>query len=151
MASVWLVCLAWLWTGIASAQTAAQDLSKQCPAFLDGTAETLRWEVVSVPDMLYCRALRTDDGVEAFALTISRESPFKPRRGDRAEVSISNGREVHWYRGEVPTEPKVLIREALLKLENDRVMHIFMRANDAEQLGRRQQYVLSLPLPPLND
>lgn len=142
------MCLAGLWTGIASAQTSAQDPSSQCPAFHDETAETLRWEVVSVPDMLYCRALRTDDGTEAFALTVSRESPFKPRRANRAEVSTSNGREVQWYRGEVPNEPDVLIREALLELGNDRMMHIFMRANDAEQLTRRQQYVLSLSLPP---
>ena len=148
MASIWLISLAVLWTGAVSAQTAYQDPLAGCPAFPADTGESLRWEVLRVPDMLLCRAMSTESGAEAFALTISRESPFKPRRGDRAEVANLNGREVQWYRGEVPSEPNVLIRETLIKIREDRVAHVFMRANDAETLAKRQQMVLSLPFPP---
>lgn len=145
-ASRWLLCLACLWTGAAGAQATSEDPSTQCPALPAEAAETLRWDAVRMPDMLYCRALRGDGGAEAFALTISRESRFRPRRGDRAEVTTANGREVQWYRGDVPNEPDVLIREALLELSGDRVMHVFMRANDAATLARRQQLVGSLPV-----
>jgi hypothetical protein len=148
MASIWLLSLAVLWTGAASAQTSYQDPLTDCPAFPADTGESLRWEVLRVPDMLLCRAISTESGAEAFALTISSESPFKPRRGDRAEVAKLSGREVQWYRGEVPNEPNVLIRETLIKIREDRVIHVFMRAGDAETLTKRQQMVLSLPFPP---
>ena len=81
----------------------------------------------------------------------SAEREFKPRRGDRAEEGMLNGREVQWYRGDVPNEPTVLIREALIELREERVVHVFMRANDAETLARRQQMVLSLPFPPYQE
>lgn len=137
-----------MWAGIASGQTAAQDAFSDCPAFTPEVAESLRWEVVRVPDMLFCRAMRTDDATEAFALTISAESPFKPRRGDRAEVATLNGRTIQWYRGEIPNEPDVQVRETLIELRKKRVIHIFMRAKDAETLAQHQQFVLTLPIPP---
>ncbi len=108
----------------------------------------MRWEVLRVPNMLLCRAMSTENGAEAFALTISPESPFRPRRGDRAETGNLNGREVQWYRGDVPNEPNVLIRETLIEIREDRVVHVFMRAGDAETLAKRQQMVLSLQFPP---
>ena len=146
--SMWLACAAWLWTGAASAQTADQEVFSGCPVFPAEISELLRWEAMRVPDMLLCRAIRTDDASEAFALTLSRESPFKPRRSDRAEVGNLNGREVQWYRGEVPNEPQVMIRETLMEIGKNQVIHVFMRAKDAEMLARHQQYVLSLPIPP---
>ncbi len=97
--------------------------------------------------MLLCRAVSTEGGGEAFALTISPESPFKPRRGDRAETGNLNGREVQWYRGDVPNEPTVLIRETLIELGEERVVHVFMRTNNPETLAKRQQMVLSLQFP----
>lgn len=151
MASIWLLSLTVLWTGAASAQSSFQDPIADCPAFPADAAESLRWEVLRVPNMLLCRAISTDTGAEAFALTISPESPFKPRRGDRAETGNLNGREVQWYRGEVPNEPKVLIREALIELSEDRVVHVSMRTNDEESLAKRQQMVLSLPFPAYRD
>lgn len=151
MASIWLLSLTVLWTGAASAQTSFQDPITECPAFPADTAESLRWEVLRVPNMLLCRAVSTETGAEAFALTISPESPFRPRRGDRAETGNLNGREVQWYRGEVPNEPTALIRETLIELSDNRVVHVFMRTNDAETLARRQQMVLSLPFPAYRD
>jgi hypothetical protein len=147
----WLLSLALFWASVASGQTRAQDALSDCPAFPAETASSLRWEVLRIPDMLLCRAMRTDDATEAFAMTISPESPFKPRRGDRAEVGNLNGRTVQWYRGEVPNEPNVLIRETLIEIRKNLVIHIFMRAKDAETLAQHQQFVLSLPIPPPTD
>ena len=144
----WLLSLALLWASVASGQTPAQDAFSGCPAFPAETASSLRWEVVQIPNMLLCRAMRADDATEAFAMTISPESPFKPRRSDRAEVGSLNGRTVQWYRGEVPNEPNVLIRETLIEVRKNLVIHIFMRAKDAETLAQHQQFVLSLPIPP---
>ena len=151
MASIWLLLLASLWAGVSSAQTASQDPLADCPAFPADAAESMRWEVLRVPNMLLCRAMATDGSGEAFALTISPESPFKPRRGDRAEEGTLNGREVQWYRGDVPNEPTVLIRETLIELSENRVVHVFMRAKDADALAKRQQMVLSLPFPAYQD
>lgn len=144
----WLLSLALLWAGTASGQTAAQDAFSDCPAFPADTASSLRWEVLRIPNMLLCRAMRTDDATEAFSLTISPESPFKPRRGDRAEVGNLNGRTIQWYRGIVPNEPNILIRETLIEVRKNLHIHIFMRAKDAETLAQHQQFVLSLPIPP---
>lgn len=150
MASTWLLLLAVSWAGVSSAQTAPDPLA-ECPALPADATESLRWEVLRVPNMLLCRAISTENGAEAFALTVSPESPFRPRRGDRAEEGMLNGKEVQWYRGDVPNEPTVLIREALIRLREERVVHVFMRANDAETLARRQQMVLSLPFPPYQE
>ncbi len=147
MASTWLLLSAVVWTGVSSAQTVSDPIA-DCPAFPEGAAESLRWEVMRVPNMLLCRAVSTENGAEAFALTVSPESPFKPRRADRAELGTLNGRDVQWYRGDVPNEPTVLIREALIELREERVVHVFMRAKDAATLATRQQMVLSLPFPP---
>jgi hypothetical protein len=147
MASIWLLSLAAMWAGAASAQTSPENLFADCPALPADAAESLRWSVLRAPDMLFCRALRIDNGDEAFALTVTRESPFKPRRSYRAEVGTLNGREVQWYRGELPNQPSVLIRETLIRFGEDRVVHISLRASDMETLLRHQQMVLSLPLP----
>ncbi len=118
-----------------------------CPPFPSAFARVLRWEALRVPNMLLCRALLTDSGVEAFAITISPESPFKPRRSDRAESARLNGRELFWYRVKLPDQPNVEVREALIPIAENLVVHVYMRANDAQTLSRYQKYVLSLPFP----
>lgn len=147
MVRTWLLSLVALWASVASAQDATRDPLADCPAFPVDPPAAMRWEVMRVPGMLVCRALRTDSGEEAFVMTISVESPFKPRRGDRAELTTHNGREVQWYRGEVANQPSVLIREALIRVAEERVVHVFMRTTDPQILAERQQMVLSLPLP----
>jgi hypothetical protein len=147
MVRTWLLSLVAVWAGVASAQDSPPAPLKDCPAFPADAAESMRWEVLRVPDTLLCRALLTEGGTEAFALTVSPESPFKPRRGDRAEVGVFGGREVQWYRGEVPNDKAGLIRETLIRVGEEQVVHVFMRATDPETLARRQQMVLSLPLP----
>ena len=118
-----------------------------CPPFPSALAGVLRWEVLRVPDMLLCRALLTDSGTEAFAMIIGRNSPFKPRRSDRAESVRLNGREVFWYSSKSAKEPNVQMREMLIQIDEDRVVHVTVRANDAKTLSKYQEYALSLPFP----
>lgn len=151
MARTWLFPLVALWAGIASAQNTPQAPLADCPAFPADAAESMRWEVLRVPNTLLCRAILTEGGGEAFALTISPESPFKPRRGDRAETGTLNGRELQWYRGEVPNDKNGLIRETLIQVGEEQVVHVFLRATDPETLAKRQQAVLSLPFPAYED
>ncbi|MCC7249162.1 MAG: hypothetical protein IT473_11125 [Lysobacter sp.] len=139
---VWLACL---WASAATAQTAATDAA-DCPAIPEDTAQTLRWDAMRIPNMLFCRAVLIETGTEAFAVTISRESPFRPKRGLRAETGTLDGRPVQWYRGEVSNEPNVQIRETLIELEDDRVVHIFMRAPDADALVVRLKMAESIRL-----
>jgi hypothetical protein len=147
MARTWLLSLVAIWAGVASAQDPPRAPLTDCPAFPADAAESMRWEVLRVPNTLLCRALLTEGGAEAFALTVSPESPFKPRRGDRAEIGTLNGRELQWYRGEVPNDKAGMIRETLIRVGEEQVVHVFMRATDPETRARRQQMVLSLPFP----
>jgi hypothetical protein len=146
-----LLLLAGLWAGSAHAQSAPWTNFEECPGFPPVTAEILRWEAMRLPDMVLCRAIVQDGGAEAFALTISRESPFKPRRADRAEESTLNGRELYWYSSELPSQPDLLIRETLIPIAENRVVHVSLRANDAANLAKYQDYVVSLPFPDYED
>jgi len=139
---VWLACL---WAGSATAQTAATDAA-DCPAIPDETAQTMRWDAMRIPNMLFCRAVLIETGAEAFAVTIGRDSPFRPKRGLRAETGTLDGRAVQWYRGQVSNEPNTQIRETLIELEDDRVVHIFLRAPDADTLVVRLKLAESIRL-----
>ncbi len=103
----------------------------------------LRWEQLDGPGFLFCKAVRDSDGGEAFAVTISRKSPFKPRRTDRAEEASIAGTPVHWYRSELAGQ-SVIIRETLLELGPDRVAHISLRAPDEEAKAQAMQQVQAL-------
>ncbi len=133
---------------MACAQTAEDEFFSDCPALAAQEPTTLQWEPIRAPGMLFCRALR-NDGSEAFALTFSRESPFDPRRSDRAEVGDFKGERVQWYRGSIVTAPDALVREALIDFGDGHVLHISMRADDAQTLASQQRDVLALPFPPL--
>lgn len=141
-----LVLLACLWTGSAAAQTAATDTAAGCPPLSEEMAQRLRWDAMRIPDMLLCRAILKDTGAEAFAMTISRESPFRAKRSLRAELGTLDGREVQWYRGDVANEPNAQIRETLIELEDERLVHIFMRAPDAQTLSVHQKMAESMRL-----
>jgi hypothetical protein len=138
--------LACLWAGVATAQTAATDAAAGCPTLPVDMAQTLRWDAMRIPDMLLCRAVLNQTGAEAFAMTISRESPFRAKRSLRAETGVLDGREVQWYRGDVGNEPNAHIRETLVELEDERLVHIFMRAPDPETLSAHQKMAESLKL-----
>jgi hypothetical protein len=141
-----LVGLTCLWTGVAVAQTAATDAAAGCPSMSEDVAKTVRWDAMRIPNMLLCRAILNETGTEAFAMTISSDTPFRPKRSLRAETGVLDGREVQWYRGEVANEPTAQIRETLIELEDDRIVHIFMRAPDAETLAARLKMAEALKL-----
>lgn len=141
--TVLFVCL---WAGCVNAQTAATDAAAQCPSLSEPLSTDLRWEAFSTPDMLFCKAVLADSGQEAFALTISRESPFKPRRGNRAEIGRLGGGELQWYSSELATAPQDIVREALIDTADGRKAHIFMRATDAETIARHQRMVETLDI-----
>lgn len=110
--------------GVAQAQDAGG-----CPQLPAGT--TLVWEHKATGDSDFCRAIR-EDGSEAFGLYISPKATFQPKRGDRAEAGLIDGREMHWYRGELATKPDMEVRETLIQLDDGRVAHIWLQANPAD-------------------
>lgn len=134
--------------GSALAQSSTiTDFVNACPAFPTQFADTLRWEAKQFPGTLFCRALLAD-GTEAFALTVSAQSPFKPKRGLKAETStLANGRELVWYRSELVTQSNMQARETLVQIASDRVAHLSLQAADPETLARYESYAAALPFP----
>jgi len=119
-----LACL--LAAGAAQAQSAGE-----CP-LLPADAD-LSWSAMTGDDFVFCKALR-EDGDEVFAVMISKDSPFDPRRADRAEKAVIDGHEMRWYRGEIASAPNAEVRETLIELDDGRVAHISLRANSEEEL-----------------
>lgn len=120
----------------ASAQSAAT-----CPTLPVDAG--LHWEQLDGPGFLFCKAI-AGDGAEAFAVTISRESPFKPRRVDRAEDASIGGQSTHWYRSQLASEPSVIVRETLVELREDQVAHVSLRAASEQAKERAMQQVQAL-------
>lgn len=113
----------------ANAQSQSDIACPQLPA-----DSGLAWQHKASPTSDFCRALRAD-GSEAFGLFIANDSPFKPKRGDRAEQSSIDGREVHWYRSELAAQPDVEARETLIELPGGRVAHVWVQAKSEAQLA----------------
>ncbi len=95
-------------------------------------ASGLKWEQMAGPDFVFCRAVR-GDGSEAFAVTISGDSPFEPSRRNRAEEGSVAGQGIYWYRSEIASDPDAIARETLVELDADQVAHISLRAASEEQ------------------
>lgn len=110
----------------------AQAAPAACP---DLPADSgLTWEYKAAASTQFCRALRAD-GSEAFGLYIARESAFRPGRGNRAEPTRIDGREVHWYRSEIAGKPDVQARETRVELPDGRVAYLWIHARSHEELG----------------
>ena len=122
-----------------AAGTAQAQAASECP-LLPGDA-ALSWSAMTGDDFVFCKALR-DNGDEVFAVMISNDSPFNPRRADRAEEAVIDGHEMHWYRAEIASAPDTEVREALIELDDGRVAHISLRASSeaelADALGQAQ-------------
>jgi hypothetical protein len=110
---------------------AAQD-SGDCPYLPADTG--LSWEHRGGDNYDFCRALRAD-GTEAFGMNITKEAPFKPKGGNRAEHVTIDGREVTWYRAEI-AGAQVEARETLVTMPDGRVAHIWVQAKSVEQLNQ---------------
>lgn len=123
-------CLPFLLLAASAAQ--AQD-APGCPQLPAGSA--LIWEHRHTNDTDFCRALRID-GTEAFGMYIAKEPSFEPKRGNREESSIIDGRATQWYRAELVTKPDIEARETLLELADGRVAHIWLQAHSGEPLAK---------------
>lgn len=129
-----LACL--LAAGAAQAQSAGE-----CPQ-LPGDAN-LTWSAMTGDDFVFCKALR-EDGGEVFAVMISKDSPFDPRRADRAEKAVIDGHQTRWYRGEIASAPNAEVREALIELDDGRVAHISLHADSKPELAEALDQAQSL-------
>jgi len=101
----------------------------------------LRWETSEGPDFLYCKAVRDADGEQAFGVMLRQKSPFRTYRARRTEEAIIGGREVHWYRGNVSSQPDAIVRETLVELDNGFTAHIMLRADSEEERAEKQRLV----------
>ena len=122
---------------------APAQISPECP-LLPQDATSLRWEVLRTDTALLCRAVDRDSGKEAFAVTLTRKSPFRPDSALREEQGTIQGERVWWYRGEIAGRPNILVRETLVKVDKNQIAHVFIRTADAEALGRYQSIVQGL-------
>lgn len=145
MSSLSLVALsAALFASTASAQSAAS-----CPTMPLEAATDLRWTTLRTDSALLCRAMDAA-GQEAFAVTVARKSPFKPNGSLREESGEMQGQKLWWYRTEIAGRPNELVRETLVKLGGDRVVHVFIRTSDKDTMGRYQRVVQGLQFDATN-
>ena len=121
-----LACL--LVAGAATAQSAGE-----CPMLPDGSG--MSWKKLDGPDFIFCKAIRDSDSAEILAVTIASQSPFEPRRVNRAEKTTIDGHAGYWYRGEIASAPDAQVRETLIQLDNGSVAHISLRADSDQELA----------------
>lgn len=130
--------------GLMMAGSAQAQDQGNCPQLPASTG--LTWEHRGSADSDFCRAVRAD-GSEAFGLYIARKSPFKPKRGDRAEAGTIDGREMYWYKGELAARPDVQVRETLIELDDGRVAHIWLQAPSQATLGSAIEQAQAMSFP----
>ncbi|AWV07770.1 hypothetical protein [Marilutibacter maris] len=123
----------------------AQDVQGGCPELPADTG--LTWEYQGMGDADFCRAMR-DDGSEAFGMYISKDPAFEPKRSNRAEDGRIDGHQVVWYRSELAGKPDVIARETLLEVGKNRVAHIWVQAQDEQQLQESYQQTSTLRFDP---
>lgn len=112
-----------------------------CPSL--PASDGLRWERLDGPGFVFCKALRAD-GSEAFAVTVSADSPFEPTRRNRAEQASIAGRSGYWYRSEIAAAPNEIARETLVEVDAQHVAHISLRATSEEQKAEAMRQVQGL-------
>lgn len=133
----WLPLAALLLPLGAMAQTASR-----CPEL--PAASNLSWQVMDGPDFTFCKAMRDEDGSQAFAVMLRAESSFKPSRSLREQETVIDGHEVRWYRSELALQPNAIVRETLLELGRNSTAHITLRATSEEQLAQTQRLIQGL-------
>ena len=138
--SLFSLAFSMLWAGTA----AAQNVAAECPNLPQEAGNSLYWRAVQTPTSLLCRAMQSDDGKEAFAVTISRDVPFKLSNDMRDQAGTLEGQKMWWYRSEIVGQPNELIRETVVKLGSDKVVHAFIRTDNSDALGRYMQMVQGL-------
>ncbi len=148
MSSLPFVLSSALFAAMVASPASAQSASA-CPTLPSNTATELRWTMLQTDSALLCRAMDSA-GQEAFAVTVSRKSPFKPSGDLREESGQLQGKNFWWYRTEIAGRPNELVRETLVKLGGDRVVHVFIRTTDKDVMSRYQQVIQGLEFEPAN-
>ncbi|MDH5824119.1 hypothetical protein QFW77_14150 [Luteimonas sp. RD2P54] len=136
-----LAPLAALALSLAAVAPAWAQTIDACPR-LPGDS-TLTWTERSSDSFVICRAV-TEDGREVFGLYLAGDSPFQPRRANREEAGVINGQDIRWYRSEVAGDPDKLVRETLLELDRDRVVHIWLHADSEDEMRQSMGMVEAL-------
>ena len=134
----WLACSS---VGLLCAAPLHAQESASCPKLPAGS--TLQWQEIRNPDLLFCKAMDAN-GNQVFSVMVSRESPFDPRRGNRAETSSINGQNTWWYRTEIATRPNLLAREAVIELANGDVAYFNVQADNDASLQQAYATVSTL-------
>lgn len=137
----YLAPLAALGLLIAAAAPAWAQITESCPRLPSDSG--LTWTERSSETFVICRAV-TEDGREVFGLYLAADSPFQPRRANREERGVINGQDIRWYSGEVASDPDKLVRETLLELDEDRVVHIWLHADSAQEMQQSMGIVEEL-------
>lgn len=122
--------------------------SIECPTLPPDAATDFHWSVLQTDSALLCRALSNAADQEAFAITVTKKSPFKPDRAMREEQGKLQGRLLWWYRTEIAGRPDEFAREALLELDSGRFVHVSIRTEDAGTMSQYQQLVQRLTFAP---
>jgi hypothetical protein len=128
----------------AQAQAVATTGATACPQL--PAASGLNWIHKGSAGAEFCQALRAD-GSEAFGLYIASAASQRPA-GRRGEEGVIDGHKVRWYRGDLPSQPQVLVREAQFELDNGRTVRVWLHAADAQQLGTTLKIVQGLRFEP---
>lgn len=135
-------CRLWPLACLLLAGGAWAQATGDCPAMAADSG--MAWEKLDGPGFTFCKAIRSADGSQAFAVMIGRDSPFKPRRSDRAEPALIDGHRLFWYRGELAADPDAIVRETLVELDRNHVAHITLRADSEDQKTATMRQVEAL-------
>ncbi|MCD9028632.1 hypothetical protein LDO26_10490 [Luteimonas sp. BDR2-5] len=132
--STWLPTTGVLLLCLCAGSAAAQSRN-QCPTLPADAG--VQWHVVDGDDFIFCRAVDSSTGEQAFAVSIGRSAQFKPRRGTRIGERVTiDGSPVYWHEGDVALAPNLLIRETLVELDSGDYAHIIVRAQDQARLAK---------------
>jgi len=105
--------------------------SSGCPALPAGSA--LHWEQTGTDTLLICKAL-DDQGNQAFGVMLTAEPSMDPKRHNREEKGVIDGKEMRWYRTEIANRPDAQTRVAVVELDKDRYAQIWIDADSPAAL-----------------
>lgn len=126
--------------------TAAGAVAAPCP-HLDA-ASGLAWEHRAGADYDFCRALDAA-GTQVLGVYVGADSPFEPYEDMAAERGSIDGREVTWYSSELAGDPDAQVRETLLVLPDGREAHIWLRADNRDELAGKLELAQGLSFEPV--
>ena len=127
---------------LSSIPVPAANAGERCPSLPAGSG--LHWEVVDGPDFVFCKAIRSADGVQALSVMLGAQPSFRPDRSLREGDAMIDGRRVRWYRGDMAGQRDVHVRETVLELGRRRAAHVVVRADSEQALARHLQVAGSL-------